>query len=398
MALVKSEQRDYEMFHETGYENYTQNIATKTSYFQYEDKITRCKSDKRTGINAKSGTRWYRWVTTDVQSVRRDSAGKFHTCAKSNKVWGGLDYWSLERDTEWHSLFEQTFDQPFAFSTIHPLAPHYDLTSPPVSTGFAGSLKQANLRDQVASLFGKTRVRRDLMRAVGQSHHAAIMLAVDFRGLVPVDWLVDFLMRNTRQQGTFRVPKNGSLRPILYQMDPRSYRDLLRGEPITRHAIASLNDVIRYRRQEGIILNGRYRTFESLHTAFFGEARLAFDRQRYEPKPIPMTPLARRLSDIPGVVIPDSTEVLHGWGEQMSNCIGSYAYAMVSDMRVTELGGIYEDGKLIANFEIKNGALSQLLGRFNKSLPVGVRDRFESEFLKAGVKVPSEYWGSRDNV
>lgn len=397
-------------FPDTHLDHYSQSIlARKTSYFQYPGKVTKAISEKRTGINSHSGARWYRWHTTNIHSVRLNSAGKFITVCKYDKVYQPhLDYWTLQNDEHWIRLFKESFGSDFSYVTVHPLAPHYDLNQPPVATGFSASLKEADLRSQVVKLFGKTRVRRDLMRAVGGSHPNAIMLAREFRGLVPIDWIVDFLMRHPRNPGN---PRNhgqvfmGNIRPMLYRIDPRSYRSLLRAT-MTNDSWYSINDVgnqfspSRNRRppfnRPPVEIGGRHTTWESVHNTLFGNYnRMYRERTPIAPQPIPATPLSERLSQIGGVVIPEITTTLQEWGDEMSNCIGSYAYSVTSAKRSRELGGIYDGDKLIANFEIDNGSLRQLLGRFNKPLPVGVRLAIELEFIDAGVSVPPEYWGSR---
>lgn len=396
---VYCEQRDFNV---TPSYNYTDSIAEKVSYFRSPGKLTRTKSIKRTGINAYSSNRWYRWTTVEVDSVRLSSAGKFIVCGRYEKSWaGGFKWYSLEQDDHWKGFFKDEFGSDFSFATIHPLAPYYDITSGPIAKGFSPSLKEANLRDQVASLFGKTRCRRDLMRAVAQSHPNAIMLARDFRGLVPVDWLVNFLQRHDRNLLNAGPIFQYSMRPMLYQIDPRSYRDLLR-QTLQGDDWYEINDVAavwdqrarRYNRDiEGF--GGRYRSFYEIHNAFFEYRRNSY-RTPITPQPVPATPLSETLSTIPGVVIPSMTSDLVEWGNEMRNCIGSYAHSVTHPKRSRELGGIYEGERLIGNFEIVDGRLSQLLGKCNTPLPVGVRSTYEGHFKKAGVKIPANYWGNRD--
>lgn len=372
------------------------------TYFTGPDRVMYIESDKRTGLNQHTGKQWWRWQNTNVKSVHRNSAGKFVTRSRVDKRWDGhLDYRRLKRDAEWNALFTEIFDKPFSFPTIHPLAPHYEILSLPLPTGFSGSLKEADLRSQVASLFGKTRVRRDLMRAVAQSYPNAIMLAREFRGLVPIDWLVKFLMDNPRQPNIRITPYLGGLRPLLYQMQPRAYRHLLNSQMAGYDIWYYMRDItnpVGVIARVGVPTDG-FRNFYELHDLIFANDReLRRSAAPIAPQDVPVSPLSSALDGLQvGTLtlrMPRKTSDLHEWGEEMRNCIGGYAGSILNAKRTRELGGIYEGDKLIGNFEIINKRLSQLLGKFNQPLPVGDRKPLEAAFTKQNILVTDSYWGA----
>lgn len=386
-------------------DGYSQVQKVATSYFVDDTSLVKVTAHKKTGLNMHTNNQWWRWVNYEVSYVELRN-GKFITRSKIDKQWSShLGYWQLDRDTEWTQRFEWLFRKPFSFYTIHPLAPHYDINNAPMATGFAPSLKEQDLRAQVAHLFGKTRVRRDLMRAVGQSYPNAIMLAREFRGLVPIDWIVKFLMDNPRDLRSNRLqPYKGGFRRHLYGMQPRVYRYLLRSGFQDHDMWFGLNDVLMMRLGAGYeIPTDGFRTFSELHDTFFAQARAYHLRN---PTPItqqtvvPPTELWTALHNSRvgnyKFVMPEESTMLQLWGQQMRNCIGGYAHTLVNEKRRRELGGIYEGDKLVANFEIYDGRLQQLLGKCNQALPVGVRRTLEKHFKSHNIVVTQEYWGARD--
>lgn len=87
-------------------------------------------------------------------------------------------------------------------------------------------------------LFGRTRVRKDLVRGVALAEPATLHLAWMLRGLVPIDWIITLLRSTALEPGTEQamldqlgtMPKsnmlNDTLRRALRQLDQRSLRRL----------------------------------------------------------------------------------------------------------------------------------------------------------------------------
>lgn len=74
----------------------------------------------------------------------------------------------------------------------------------------------------------------------------------------------------------------------------------------------------------------------------------------------------------------------------MRNCIGTYRGSAVKG--TAEYGAIHKDGKVLANFEVKNKELSQLLGTANSRLDPEVCATLEAFFEAFEINV-EHYWG-----
>jgi hypothetical protein len=281
------------------------------------------------------------------------------------------------------------------FDKIFPLAKHYDIsyqnTLPP---GFAMALRQNSLRDMVEVLFGKTRYRKDLAKAVAQSFPQAIMMGVDFRGLVPIDWIIDFL-RNNRRVLSYPV-KYPSVRNILLRLDRRSYPALLR-EQLDWATLLHVCDVTSGYNQYGVeVPPQRIRSWEQFHNLIWQQIRdNETSLSSIVPKdaPIPLTDLAQQLSGLTvdgyTVVVPERAEELYVWGHEMRNCIGGYAKLVLHEGSKETLGAITSNGRVVVNFEVHDGKLRQFLGKCNQDPPVEIAKKFEPVFQSLGVSTNS---------
>ncbi len=384
-------------------------IASAVSYFVKDNKVSMISSVKSTGLNRHSNNRWYRWENTSGKVVwNRNGRVSGFSMSYPRSFWGGVPFSAIEGDERFASLVAEHIG-PVTFEGVYPLAGHYGITeNRQIPQGMGTALKQADLRSLLDVAFGKTRYRRDLMRTAGRANSNAIAFARDFRGLVPIDWIVDFLLRNPRND---EINYNGikSIRPILLRADPRSYRDLLRNTAIDTGTTISVNDSMRYgtdweRIQPGL----RIRTVDDIHQAVFGRPRRNNGRvgagYTYVPppppvnKPVVLNDLAKAFDNQPVgeyiVKMPVDTDQIRGWGTYMHNCIGSYAeYMTKGGDRV--LGGVYKGDLLMANFEVDQNNLRQLLGKYNNPLDAELRGSLEKFFIDHKVTV-SNYWGQQE--
>lgn len=135
------------------------------------------------------------------------------------------------------SEVEKTFPEIPKFSELFPLAQHYgahEYNYVPVGLRSA-MIRAENVQEFTRRAFGKTRYRRDLVKAVASATLQDVENAWQFRGLVPIDWIVDLLRgrqwegRNARQNA-ISIPRRHlkhldqrSLRRLMGEMKERNY-------------------------------------------------------------------------------------------------------------------------------------------------------------------------------
>lgn len=251
-------------------------------------------------------------------------------------------------------------------------------------------------------LFGTTRYRRDLVKAVAQTSLPNLAFAWQLRGLVPVDWLIALM--NERPVAPGRCLPN--VRPHLRSLDLQSLRNLTRTDLDER----SLRDLPRY---EPLATAPRVHTWRELHDLLVEHAMLyrsavTKDGKRRKPIRLPdwAAPLVGQTPSGLHIDLATHEDDLWGWAQQMRHCIGSYGHDMRSGRAL--LGAVRAgDDRILANFEIRvslNRAdpeappvltLSQLLGHANRLLPDDLRTTVTDHLLTHQVVVPDDYWGAR---
>ena len=165
------------------------------------------------------------------------------------------------------------------------------------------------------------------------------------------------------------------------------------------------------------------------------EERRRYEAERYKPENMFVNKneqaahYASLIERISGdkIKIARDYDMLSDWGTYMNNCIASYFNAQCL------LGGWYEDGKLIANFELRASLVNrhvnepvfqpitememaqgyaavtapafttvvkevievsctQLLGKHNQPLPTDKRDEIDDLLRMVNVKIPAHRW------
>ncbi|KQP63163.1 hypothetical protein [Nocardioides sp. Leaf285] len=463
-------------------------------------KFVQVRAQKRHGMTADTTKTWCRWKVVSVQSFRPLPSGEYlRLCASvpRNREARGLIWTSTKmfrvdptpripddsttaatasaRDIgtplPW-SPYIDPFESmpsphllaliyahgpvPATFAETFPLAGHYlreenpeprpesDLGQDPA---FRAALRGApTAQDLTRNLFGKTRYRRDLVKAVAQAHLIDLDLAWQFRGLVPIDWLVRFLresaaararidadpfaarLRGRRVQG--RTGETYSVRRHLRSLDQRSLKRLLHEiERVPDAASGLRRDLSRWPSSN----LARIDSWRDLHDVTMGRLeRFHTVRGAAKPrKPVTVTlpEEAIALNGATGPVdgirlhieIASSEDTLWAWGDAMHHCIGTYATKLVRG--ISWLGAVRTDasetGKptisMIANFEISlhydfreetaegrsvtvrdtvpTRRLTQLLGPRNSILPAEVRAVIETHLRARGIVV-DDYWGT----
>ena len=374
----------------------------------------------KSGVNHHNGAEWSRWSKDSffVISVRRNRSG----VRRLNVYrWGrgknGTSFQNRTADVSAFSWVEPALlaeavvrlwernvgplDDDLRQAPISVLIPRLafpglanrqlaaDRDGPVVPPGLGSVWRESDARVMTEKLFGKRRVRKDLIRAVASADPARVGVAHAVRRHVPVDWLVEFL---TAADGGVdsRLPFAG-LGPVFELLNPHARRRLLlalgaRPLPRTGRGMTGetmiVSDTVRTVRELGV-LYGEDRTFvtdevrkakswKSLHDEAARLLRIA----EHENRPIPQGHIAIALDGlaVPGpeyvIVSAKQTETLFGWGEEMSNCIGGYGNDAVT--QTSYLFGVYNSGELVANMEVSpHGGIVQLFGRFNTPLSHG---------------------------
>ena len=244
--------------------------------------------------------------------------------------------------------------------------------------------RSATEMEYTIELFGKRNYRKDLVKAVAKNEVLDnIFFARAFRNLVPSDWLVTFLNHPAQNEQPLELTKRHltNLRDMLPKLSLKQRRRLLFGTFYTPIARTSPDEIRRYtyeiwdalasanRVPDEFFATAEFTSWKELHDDIDAEVK----RQRYGNTPIPETPLAKKIKEIPvddgfGIILPVDTDMLRKWGRDMRHCIGTYAKEAVAGRHV--FVGIVKDGRMIGNAQLdsKEKRCVQILGYRNERL------------------------------
>lgn len=234
------------------------------------------------------------------------------------------------------------------------------------------ALRMSDARGFIETAFGKTRYRKDLVKAVAATHSTSVIAVMSaFRGVVPTDWLVDAL-NDWPKFGEYDW-NFASLRKIAKLTDQNSARRLLNGLMSDQvpsmwitDSIRSIDQLMSYRQIPEL---GKVSGWREVHDLLAGQARRAVKPNQTIPQ---RGKVIKALdgAEVSGytIVSAKDTDTLEVWGHQMSNCIGGYEYQALNGTSL--LFGVYRDGSLVGNMELrKNGDVVQLVGKYNARFP-----------------------------
>lgn len=356
-----------------------------------------------------TGNGYTRWAPNTITVIRRLPSGR-HTVYR--RVWarGGERRFGFAIYAGDHTVSEEL--QELAGELLGP-APDFVAMHPLLRGGDRYAIQHQGFMQnfwQVAdvaaltrNLFGISRYRKDLVKAVARARPLGLFASWSMRGLVPTDWLVDLLHRDTAEsagealQGWDSHVPAGDLRPHLRQLDTVTLRRLSRN--LTGFTGHSLQDLTAMPVAEPVKL----RTWEELHdhTAradramrvrslqsrlFAGRGQRLFDAERGT-----FTGITTGGMHVVAAIRP---ETLLTWGDEAQNCIASYQLDFVCG--AVHLLGVYSGRGLIANVEIRRGhphRLRQLLGRYNQVLPRVQHDDVVEFLISRGVDCRGPYIG-----
>lgn len=280
------------------------------------------------------------------------------------------------------------------------------------------SLREENAMNMAIAAFGKRHYRKDLVKSlVGCENYHNVELAIALRGSMKTDWLVEILRSNQAMNFNpidcgnaaallARLPENRRRRFALSFPEMHNYynSDALRmGLRLTDEQLATVRNLTELHDlgvenapwQERAWQQGRVERENNPH---------AWQHVGYLAPPAPFeiglndrTSLYDGVETVDGlqIVAPKDSETVKKWSDEMSNCISGYASEAAEGR--TNLGGVYDGEKLIANFEIdRKGNLRQLLGRFNRHLDKSLQSDILEELKEVGAVNPDSIrtaWG-----
>lgn len=136
-------------------------------------------------------------------------------------------------------------------ATQHPLFAHYNLEiSPRLSAWdqigpfenvhipfFADFMRSENPMELTRRLFGVTRYRRDLVKAVASTSLSNVVIAWAARGTMPTDWIVTFLRENANAEPVVLwTYAHSNLRKILKYVRPQVQKRIMREVAVPERA------------------------------------------------------------------------------------------------------------------------------------------------------------------
>lgn len=357
-------------------------------------------TEKLTGI-APSGKKWSRWRRTRISTITARSDGSW-----LRRGWAIGGRWGSsvivrQGDFAWPAQDPERFlPRPIDHEDYYPLLPGTHVYNEALN----GSTRRCyRFADDAATLtrnmFGKTRYRKDLVKAVAaihsdwdERHLGQVWLAREFRGLVPIDWIIEVL----RNPVTRNIQIPGHLRPLLRTLDQRALRNLL-----SDGQAYNLWDLVReHRHVPDFVPQRRPRTWNELEQDLLNQRDRVISERTANRKPVTLPKDALRLNGgIPLlqpngavedgllVVVADHETTLHGWSSEMHNCISGYSTMMRTGARW--LGGVYVGDRLVANFEINEGRRQcvQLLGKYNRPLELDLAQSVGNHLKVHGIGV-----------
>lgn len=251
--------------------------------------------------------------------------------------------------------------------------------------GISAGLRQSSVQDFVVAEFGKSRYRKDLVRAVAEATGLEqVALASHLRGVVPVDWLVDFIKLPS---GGYWSARESDMRTLFKSLAPATARKLLLQDDRRKHSWI-VRDAIR---DGAAVVNAmpatnlKFKDWQDVHDWSTREYRKIQNADRE----IPQGSIAKKLdgSELDGIQLTSAkrTHELINWGTAMNNCIGGYGEMAVR--KTTYLFAAWRGETLIGNMEVStNGTIRQLVGKHNRPLPATEADTIQKMVKKLTVK------------
>lgn len=278
------------------------------------------------------------------------------------------------------------YDPAFTYPVLHHL--HSDRV-PAYPTAITRYAATNDLSKFVYRVFGKTRFRKDLVKAVANlSSSDVFMFGYWFRGLVPVDWIIGFYQKYAKKNpkifdNTFSL---SDMHKVLYKLPKKQVHKLFNlfisdSSDTQFHIIDGLlwtldsiyhNDL--YSGVEGI----KFTSLKEAHDKYSTYLRIEETKKRNAGflKPLIKTTLAQQIDSIKypansdiKLKTADCAMDLVEWGGIMNHCIGAYTHEATNGNGT--FGVILQNDKPIGNFHYNHiqNRMYQMFGKHNKQLP-----------------------------
>ena len=413
-------------------------LQVRTDYRLYDDgKISIRRSEYVMRKSLNGGTGFY-WNTVSALAVKRTKDGRpYAICQDKGKWYGGhiglhaLKYSVATAPRDDPSIEEIRNALDNASREIERTPMDVVLTDNRIwyPSSFLIA-RQETPADVALALYGRKNYRKDLVKAIAsnKTHSGTFVITSLLRGVIPIDWAVATINSGQdvachpvyRHDLSFykSVPMR-DLRPLVNLIDPRILRNGFRNgidDPEKQRGFNSeLADTLRamsiYKRagtlQEALaeedVLNAR--NIHEYHDAVTGarrymrQSRVASENVTFKHPKVSLA--IHKAFDNSRFThrLPKDSDEMQQWGQYMRNCVGSYSADVHRKRSV--IGAVYLDDKMVANYEIRDGRLSQLLGKYNKPLDSGTRSDvvslLEGVTDDKGNKIVqvASYWGDR---
>lgn len=206
-----------------------QTAMTRISYYVKDNSVSLVRSVYLTGLNKHSGKRWFRWNTDSVRCIRQTRRGIAGLKRDDRHYLTIIPFYEYNNDPTFRELVENKFGEIHWYE-IYPMAMRYPGANSEmhVPQGILPAMRATTMTDFTVALFGTKRYSPELEDAVANTDLSTLRLAVDFRGLVHEDELIEFIKNSSLPHGsTIR-----SVRSQLLLLDSQNLGRLI-SEPIT---------------------------------------------------------------------------------------------------------------------------------------------------------------------
>ncbi|QFG12245.1 Hypothetical Protein OBI_RACECAR_133 [Arthrobacter phage Racecar] len=232
-------------------------------------------------------------------------------------------------------------------------------------------MRSSDIQEFTRKLFGKTRYRKDLVRAVAQTTNPEVLKnAYWMRGFVPIDWIIKYLNANRDSARSFvKLP----IRPGFRNMTMNQRKAVV--DYLSNPMIGDLyfvEDLLKFAsdlpKETVQSVKMKPSTLYEAHVHLSRElTKIRTDNTTIEPTKLAKDILKIDWSDTGFTMEPAKT--LHqviDWGTEMNHCIGSYARSAAYGTYT--LTGLYRDGKLFGNAMFEKRSCVQIFGKNNQPL------------------------------
>jgi hypothetical protein len=318
------------------------------------------------------------------------------------------DYKMITRETH-PDLTHRERNELIAFSKLnlpylYPMHTAYPVTKTMkgeidrIPSGMTKHLRYESMMDVTRSMYGSKLYRKDLVKAVSEAPLELATVALTFKGILPIDWIIKLLNDHhgalARGLTPVEVPIMKSLfKALTVHQQKRFLIGLTREKPKETASHMIVADTLRMFK----LLNERYnanyapgqltaKSWSELHDDLGRD----LSRRGIRDEPIEKVKLAEKIDGVSlpegySLILPRSTHELIDWGRKMEHCIGSYTFEAVKGSSV--FLGIVKDKTMIGNAQIsvREKRLVQVFGKRNRYLDKETLEVFSKGLIENDV-------------